>query len=168
MKVFLITRPPDLGGVPALGSAGNMGSVRIIAGAVSRIYSEGGVLAFWTGNGLSVAKIFPESAIKFFAYESAASLATCFLVFSLRVLILMFQKRAFAKYWDHVDDPREISSVSRFLSGGIGGISSQLSERPATFLTMTSLTFAPKGIYPLETLKVIFIVSGMVPGLMKL
>jgi solute carrier family 25 phosphate transporter 23/24/25/41 len=49
------------------------GGVRIISGAVSRIYSEGGVLAFWTGNGLSVAKIFPESAIKFFAYESAAS-----------------------------------------------------------------------------------------------
>ena len=33
----------------------------------------------------------------------------------------------FAQYWDHVDDPRDISGVSRFLSGGIGGISSQLS-----------------------------------------
>jgi solute carrier family 25 phosphate transporter 23/24/25/41 len=39
--------------------------------AVSRIFAEGGVLAFWTGNGLSVAKIFPESAIKFYAYESS-------------------------------------------------------------------------------------------------
>lgn len=33
----------------------------------------------------------------------------------------------FAQYVDLVDDPRDISGVSRFLSGGIGGISSQLS-----------------------------------------
>ena len=45
--------------------------IQAIAGAISRIYSEGGVLAFWTGNGLSVAKILPESAIKFMSYESA-------------------------------------------------------------------------------------------------
>jgi solute carrier family 25 phosphate transporter 23/24/25/41 len=48
-----------------------MGGLKAIAGAVARIYSEGGVLAFWTGNGLSVLKIFPESAIKFLTYESA-------------------------------------------------------------------------------------------------
>ena len=33
----------------------------------------------------------------------------------------------FAKYYDHVDNPKDISGVSRFLSGGFGGISSQLS-----------------------------------------
>ena len=33
----------------------------------------------------------------------------------------------FAKYYDHVDNSRDISGISRFLSGGIGGISSQLS-----------------------------------------
>lgn len=111
LKIFLITRPPNLGGA----TLAQAGGVNVIGHAVRRIYSEGGVFTFWTGNGLSVAKIFPESAIKFFAYESA--------------------KRMFAKYWDHVDDPREISGVSRFLSGGIGGISSQLC------------------IYPVETLK---------------
>ncbi|KAF8076458.1 mitochondrial carrier [Lyophyllum atratum] len=114
LKIFLITRPPDLGGAP-VSSKPSLSGVRTIGSAVARIYAEGGVLAFWTGNGLSVAKIFPESAIKFFAYESS--------------------KRAFAEYWDKVDDPREISGVSRFLSGGIGGLSSQLS------------------IYPIETLK---------------
>ncbi|KAF5388157.1 hypothetical protein D9615_000463 [Tricholomella constricta] len=114
LKIFLITRPPDLGGTP-LSPKPSISGVRTIGNAMARIYAEGGVLAFWTGNGLSVAKIFPESAIKFFAYESS--------------------KRAFAEYWDKVDDPREISGVSRFLSGGIGGISSQLS------------------IYPIETLK---------------
>ncbi|KAF9226538.1 mitochondrial carrier [Gyrodon lividus] len=114
LKVFLITRPPEMGGT-ALGPKPGVGGLKAIGGAVARIYAEGGVLAFWTGNGLSVMKIFPESAIKFMAYETA--------------------KRAFAKHWDHVEDPRDISGTSRFLSGGMGGISSQLS------------------IYPIETLK---------------
>ncbi|KAJ3505885.1 hypothetical protein NLJ89_g7175 [Agrocybe chaxingu] len=111
LKIFLITRTPEVVG-PANSQASG---ARVLASAIGRIYTEGGLLAFWTGNGLSVAKIFPESAIKFFAYESS--------------------KRAFAKYWDKVEDSRDISGVSRFLSGGIGGISSQLS------------------IYPIETLK---------------
>ncbi|KAH7920164.1 mitochondrial carrier [Leucogyrophana mollusca] len=114
LKIFLITRPPEMGGT-ALSPKPSVGGLKSIAGAVARIYAEGGVLAFWTGNGLSVMKIFPESAIKFLTYESS--------------------KRAFAKYVDHVEDSRDISGTSRFLSGGIGGISSQLS------------------IYPIETLK---------------
>lgn len=115
LKIFLITRPPELGGPSPTNVNAKVTGVKIITNAVTRIYSEGGFLAFWTGNGLSVAKIFPESAIKFFVYESS--------------------KRAFAKYWDKVEDSRDISGISRFLSGGIGGISSQLS------------------IYPIETLK---------------
>ncbi len=61
----------------------------------------------------------------------------------------------FAKYWDHVDDPREISGVSRFLSGGIGGISSQLCK--SRHLILSDLHFmllVSLGIYPVETLKV--------------
>lgn len=60
LKIFLITRPPDLGGA-MLKPIPSMGGVKLIGSAVARIYAEGGVLAFWTGNGLSVAKIFPES-----------------------------------------------------------------------------------------------------------
>jgi solute carrier family 25 (mitochondrial phosphate transporter), member 23/24/25/41 len=41
----------------------------------------------------------------------------------------------FAKYVDNVQDQADISGTSRFISGGIGGITSQLS------------------IYPVETLK---------------
>ena len=45
----------------------------------------------------------------------------------------------FATYWDHVEDIREISWFSRFMSGGIGGITSQLSTRP-------SFTTVPVGL----------------------
>lgn len=73
LKIFLITRPPELGGPSPTAASPQITGVKTIVNAVARIYSEGGVLAFWTGNGLSVAKIFPESAIKFFAYESSVS-----------------------------------------------------------------------------------------------
>lgn len=73
LKIFLITRPPDLGGT-ALSSASPVQGTKAIANAIARIYAEGGVLAFWVGNGLSVAKIFPESAIKFYTYETTVRL----------------------------------------------------------------------------------------------
>ena len=74
LKVFLITRPPELNGAPLPATAAKPpAGFKVLASAVTRIYAEGGLLAFWTGNGLSVAKIFPESAIKFFAYESSVS-----------------------------------------------------------------------------------------------
>ncbi len=50
-------------------------------------------------------------------------------------LMQPLQKRVFARYWDGVHDQCDISGTSRFISGGIGGITSQLS------------------IYPIETLK---------------
>lgn len=90
--------------------------VGVMATAMQNLYREGGGLkAFWLGNGLNCIKIFPESAIKFLSYETS--------------------KRAFAKYVDNVSDSRDISGTSRFISGGIGGITSQLA------------------IYPVETLK---------------
>lgn len=56
-----------------------------------------------------------ESAIKFVSYEQS--------------------KKFLAKYWDCVSDVSDLSSSSRFLAGGIGGITSQFA------------------IYGLETLK---------------
>ena len=44
-------------------------------------------------------------------------------------------KKFLAKYWDCVSDPADLSSSSRFISGGVGGITSQFA------------------IYGLETLK---------------
>lgn len=58
-------------GGTSVGPKPSVSGLKAIGGAVARIYAEGGVLAFWTGNGLSVMKIFPESAIKFMTYETA-------------------------------------------------------------------------------------------------
>ncbi|GJJ07618.1 hypothetical protein Clacol_001822 [Clathrus columnatus] len=89
--------------------------LRVLTDAVTKLYVEGGIRSFWVGNGLNLIKIFPESAMKFMTYEQT--------------------KRLFARHWDHVEDSRNISGTSRFISGGIGGITSQLF------------------IYPIETLK---------------
>jgi len=113
LKVYLITRSPEA--VSTLADSHPTHGARVIANAVRGIYQESGILGFWIGNGLNVIKIFPESAIKFLSYESS--------------------KRFFARYWDHVEDSRDISGTSRFMAGGIGGITSQLS------------------IYPIETVK---------------
>lgn len=46
---------------------------KAIYNAAARIYAEGGLLSFWIGNGIAVTKIFPESAIRFYSYESSVS-----------------------------------------------------------------------------------------------
>lgn len=57
-----------------------------------------------TGNGLNVAKVMPETAIKFGSYEAA--------------------KRAFANFEGH-GDPQRISSYSKFTAGGVAGMVAQ-------------------------------------------
>lgn len=104
----------------------NAGSIPAAVRAVWR--QGGGLAAFWTGNGLNVVKIFPESAIKFLSYESA--------------------KRIFAQYWDKVPDQTMISNSSRFVAGGIGGVVSQFVIYPIETLktrVMTSTGGALKG-----------------------
>ncbi|KAJ0297172.1 hypothetical protein COL5a_008657 [Colletotrichum fioriniae] len=66
------------------------------------------------GNGLNVIKIMPESAIKFGSYEAA--------------------KRTLSKFEGH-NDPRQISSTSKFVAGGVAGMVAQFC------------------VYPLDTLK---------------
>ena len=67
LKIFLITRQPD----PSLALVSRSFGMKAITNAVKSIYVENGILGFWIGNGLSVAKILPESAIKFLSYESS-------------------------------------------------------------------------------------------------
>ncbi|RIA94505.1 mitochondrial carrier domain-containing protein [Glomus cerebriforme] len=77
--------------------------------AIKNLYSSGGLINFFRGNGLNVAKIAPESAIKFFAYEQS----------KVAVANLMGTK-----------DIGSIGMSGRFLSGGLGGVISQFAIYP--------------------------------------
>ncbi|KAI8873136.1 mitochondrial carrier [Ramicandelaber brevisporus] len=73
------------------------------------LYRAGGLKTFWTGNGLNVLKIAPESAIKFVSYEYGK-------------YILLTLKR------DQADIT--LSPVGRFMAGGIAGVISQSAIYP--------------------------------------
>lgn len=77
--------------------------------ALKHIWSQGGIRAFFVGNGLNVFKVFPESAMKFGSFEAA--------------------KRFFANI-EGVRDTTEISRASTFISGGIGGVVAQFTVYP--------------------------------------
>ncbi|KAI5966942.1 uncharacterized protein KGF55_000351 [Candida pseudojiufengensis] len=85
-----------------------------IVQAARTLWLQGGLKAFYVGNGLNVAKVFPESAIKFGSFEAA--------------------KRFFARI-EGKDDVANISKLSTYFSGGIGGVVSQMA------------------VYPIDTLK---------------
>lgn len=73
LKVYLMTRPPDLRPLQPMVAAVESASLnnpmqamqtgqqgaRLLFGAVARLYAEGGIMAFWVGNGLNIVKIFP-------------------------------------------------------------------------------------------------------------
>ncbi|KAI0181831.1 mitochondrial carrier [Hypoxylon sp. FL1284] len=82
--------------------------------AVVDIYKSGGVRGFFAGNGLNVVKIMPETAIRFGAYEAA--------------------KRTLASFEGH-DDTQRINPYSKFVAGGVAGMTAQFC------------------VYPLDTLK---------------
>ncbi|KAI9670416.1 MAG: hypothetical protein M1829_004739 [Trizodia sp. TS-e1964] len=69
--------------------------------ATRDLWKAGGIRSLFAGNGLNVIKIIPESSIKFGSYEAA--------------------KLAFARFEGH-NDPKQISGVSKFIAGGIGGM----------------------------------------------
>ncbi|KAL2255914.1 hypothetical protein VTK26DRAFT_2486 [Humicola hyalothermophila] len=85
-----------------------------IVDAIVNLWKTGGIRTFFAGNGLNVVKIMPESAIRFGSYEAS--------------------KRFLAAYEGH-NDPTKISTVSKFVAGGIGGMTAQFC------------------VYPIDTLK---------------
>ncbi|SPQ20336.1 ef2e8f01-a678-410d-b25d-0e303925158c [Thermothielavioides terrestris] len=85
-----------------------------IVDAIVSLWKAGGLRTFFAGNGLNVVKIMPESAIRFGSYEAS--------------------KRFLAAYEGH-NDPTQISTVSKFIAGGIGGMTAQFC------------------VYPIDTLK---------------
>lgn len=82
--------------------------------AAKTIYKQGGIRGFYVGNGLNVIKVFPESAMKFGSFE---------LVKKLLCQI------------EGVSDQSELSKLSTYLAGGIGGVIAQTT------------------VYPIDTLK---------------
>lgn len=82
--------------------------------AATTLYRQGGLRAFYVGNGLNVVKVFPESAIKFGSFEMA--------------------KRIMARL-ENVKDTSELSRLSTYIAGGLGGVAAQFS------------------VYPIDTLK---------------
>lgn len=104
LKVFLITQTS----ATATDSASNRTKSTLLS-AMKAIYSQGGVRGFFVGNGLNVIKIVPESAIKFWAFESA--------------------KSVLARATD-AEDKNSISVGARFIAGGMAGLCSQFSIYP--------------------------------------
>lgn len=91
-----------------------------ILGGLRAIYGEGGLWAFFRGNGTNVLKIMPESAFKFFAYD--------------------WFKRHIAK------DVDNIQVYERFISGAFAGVTSQTLIYPLE-IVKTRLAVARRGEY---------------------
>lgn len=77
--------------------------------AARTLWKQGGIRAFYVGNGLNVIKVFPESAMKFGSFE--------------------LTKRVLARV-EGVDDTSKLSRVSTYLAGGLGGVVSQFAVYP--------------------------------------
>lgn len=77
--------------------------------SIKTIYKQGGIKAFYVGNGLNVIKVFPESAMKFGSFEATKK--------------LMCQLEG-------VNDEKKLSKFSTYLSGGIGGVLAQTTVYP--------------------------------------
>ncbi|KAG0213779.1 hypothetical protein BGX31_001213, partial [Mortierella sp. GBA43] len=143
LKVYLITNATPittgpiaqeaLKRIPKFSSPKTTGAVtpvrqRLLWTAITELYHQGGVKTFFRGNGLNIIKIAPESAIKFYTYETSKS----FIVHHLPSLCIQpHHPNGHAAKAQH----RDIATSGRFLAGGIAGLVSQFS------------------IYPLETIK---------------
>lgn len=77
--------------------------------AARTIWKQGGFKGFYRGNGLNILKVFPESAMKFGSFE--------------------FTKRSLARF-EGVEDTKDLSKLSTYLAGGIGGVVAQFAVYP--------------------------------------
>ena len=92
---------------------------RVTIGIATRaVYAEGGVRAFFRGNGANVLKVVPETAVKFAAFD--------------------LLKRAIAT------DPGNVTIAERFAAGGLAGVASQALVYPLEVIK-TRLAVTPPG-----------------------
>lgn len=139
LKVYLITTSD---------SSSNKRPLTILE-AVKTIYAKGGWRGFFVGNGLNIFKIVPESAIKFYSYETFKGLFATAL---------------------HCEDKDSIPTGARFLSGGMAGLSSQffiypvetLKTRIMSLQRESTTTQQPPGrSIVLETMKSMYARAGL-------
>ncbi|KAF9577415.1 hypothetical protein BGW38_007383, partial [Lunasporangiospora selenospora] len=153
LKVYLITSSaPKLTGpaaasalkhIPKLTSPGHANTPanqRLLWRAIVELYNQGGIRTFFRGNGLNIIKIAPESAIKFYTYESSK----WFIVNHLPSLTIQFPPEVGVNGASLQQPPPDIAAAGRFLAGGVAGLVSQFS------------------IYPLETIKTRIMSSSVV------
>eukprot|EP01134_Creolimax_fragrantissima_P004970 CFRG4970T1 len=88
-------------------------NVGVVQG-LRNIYLDGGVKAFWRGNGMNIMKITPESAVKFYTYESVKNFIC--------------------------DDPQQMKIHHRMIAGGCAGLASQFAIYPMELIKTRLIT----------------------------
>jgi solute carrier family 25 (mitochondrial phosphate transporter), member 23/24/25/41 len=91
-----------------------------IIGGLRAIYGEGGLWAFFRGNGTNVIKIMPETAVKFYAYDRFKKLIS--------------------------KNPSDIQVHERFCAGALAGVTAQTAIYPLE-IVKTRLAVARRGEY---------------------
>jgi solute carrier family 25 (mitochondrial phosphate transporter), member 23/24/25/41 len=111
-----LTAPADR--LKVMLQAGEKGAT--IGGTARAILKEGGVKAFWRGNGVNVLKIMPESAAKFYCYE--------------------FLKKKI------IQNPDDVQVYERLLSGSLAGMLAQTAIYPME-VVKTRMAISAPGTY---------------------
>lgn len=91
--------------------------------AIKDIWKDGRVLGFFRGNGLNVVKVAPESAIRFYAYET------------LKDLIVTARG----------EEKRDIGASGRLIAGGFAGAIAQTAIYPLDLVKTRLQTYACDG-----------------------
>ncbi|QLQ78919.1 hypothetical protein HG537_0B02670 [Torulaspora globosa] len=117
LKVFLIART-DLSStllnskesLLAKNPNANLAKIRSpLVKAITTLYRQGGLRAFYVGNGLNVIKVFPESSMKFGSFELTKKLMTKL---------------------EGCRETSELSKFSTYIAGGMAGVVAQFSVYP--------------------------------------
>jgi solute carrier family 25 phosphate transporter 23/24/25/41 len=106
LKVYLITHTDYKSHLHSKPSATSSST---IVNAMKTIYSQGGFRSLFVGNGLNVVKIVPESAIKFYVFETT---------------------KAIMAQLTGAQDKNGIPVSARFLAGGMAGLCAQFCIYP--------------------------------------
>ncbi|KAI9343845.1 mitochondrial carrier domain-containing protein [Pilaira anomala] len=118
LKVYLITQTVSFSKQAAAAAAATSSQPpthhqSAILTGLKNIYHQGGFRAFFVGNGLNVIKIVPESAIKFYVFETTKSILA---------------------ELTHSEDKNAIPVGARFIAGGVAGLCAQFCIYPVETL----------------------------------